>query len=73
MTEDLPTAEELSTMQDEIVAMILAWADRGVPPSDSALMIAGMAHAMIAKFDTMTLAEFVAIIRADWESNGGRL
>jgi hypothetical protein len=62
----------IDQMQDELVGLISAWADRGIAPSDAALMLAGTSHMLLVKLNDLTFGEFTQIAMEGWKKNGGR-
>ncbi len=62
----------VSALQDEIIAMVKAWADRGIPPSDSAQFIAATGHVMLARFGS-TLGQVIVLLAEQWTKHGGTL
>lgn len=65
--------ETIRGMQDDLFALIKAWEDRGVPPSDSAQMLTAVGQMMMIRLDLCTLGQLVAILAKQWERHGGRM
>lgn len=61
--------ETVDQMQDELLALVEAWSDRGIPPSDASMMIAGTSHLMIMKFSDLTFEEMVEMMREQWDKH----
>lgn len=59
------TLVDATQCQEEIIQMITAWADRGLSPAESAELIAGTSHAMLAHLG-YELEEVVDKIRRSW-------
>ncbi len=62
----------IDQMQDELISLITAWADRGVSPSESAQLIAATAHLMLIKMTDCTLGELVKLLVKQWGTHGGK-
>lgn len=60
-------------MQDELMALIKAWADRGISPGDSAQLLAATSHVMLVKLTDCSLGQLIALIVKQWEKHDGRL
>jgi hypothetical protein len=59
-------------LQGEVMALVTAWADRGIPPSDSAIVLAGMGHSLLSKLG-FTLGQVVSLIAEGWKRGNGKL
>lgn len=66
------TPETVEQLQDEVVSLITAWADRGVSPSESAMVLAGLSNMLLAKLG-YSLGEFIVIVADGWRRNNGKL
>ncbi len=53
-------------MQNDVLALMEAWVDRGVPPGDSAVMLAGMSHAFVREFTDLQFSELMTMAREHW-------
>jgi hypothetical protein len=67
MTEPKYSKEEINQLQDELLSLVEAWVDRGIPPGDSAFMIAGLSHMLIKKFTDMTFEDLMEIAKEQWD------
>ena len=63
---------DVGQLQDEVVALVTAWADRGISPSESAVVLAGMSHALLCKLG-YSLDEVNSLLVKAWEVNRGKL
>lgn len=59
-------------LQEEIVALITAWADRGISPSESAQVLSGFSHMLLAKLG-YSLGEVTRVLAKSWENHNGKL
>lgn len=59
-------------LQDEIMSLVGGWADRGIAPSESAMILSGMAHTMLAKLG-YSLGEVVTLLAEGWKRHNGKL
>lgn len=66
------TEETINQMQDEIIAMLKAWEDRGIPPADGAVMFASVSHLMLATMTQMKFDDLVGVMRDRWVKHGGQ-
>ena len=72
MGDDSRGLPNVSELQEEVMALITAWADRGLTPRESASMLAGMSHAILAKLG-VTLGELVFHTTTKWKDHNGKL
>lgn len=63
---------DVAQLQDDIVALVTAWADRGIAPSESAMVLAGMSHTMLAKLG-YSLGEVTTLLAEGWKRHNGKL
>ncbi len=68
-SDDLP---DVPTLQNEVMSLISGWADRGVSPKESAMVLAGMSHALLAKLG-FTLGELIPKLVDGWRGHNGKL
>jgi hypothetical protein len=74
MNDDDHPAEDpaqIELMQDELISLMGAWADRGFTPAESAMYLAGVSHLMLARAG-YSLAEFIDLLRQQWEKHDGK-
>lgn len=67
------TPETIDQLQDELISLLVAWADRGIPPADSCMLLGATSHMMIMQFTDYKFSEFMEIAKAQWVKNGGKL
>lgn len=72
MPEDNLSAETVKQLQTELIALVEAWADRGIAPSESAMIIVANGHMLLAKLG-FSLGQIVSLLSDSWRSNNGRI
>lgn len=75
MDKDPPLHEDkelVRQLQDEVLALVTAWADRGVSPAESAMILTSNGHAILAKLG-FSLGELVSLMTDGWKRNNGKL
>jgi hypothetical protein len=70
--DDTLNSEALGQLQDEVIALVSAWADRGISPEEAAMVVAANAHMMLAKFG-FSLGQIVAVMADGWRKSNGKL
>ncbi len=70
LEEDTATLEQ---MQKDLQSLLLAWADRGIAPSDAAIFMAGQITAVLVALDVVSLGEFISLTTEAWNQFNGRL
>lgn len=63
--------EFVGQMQDELLALLMAWVDRGITIGDAAILTMGGACAIISSQKVLTLGQAVSIMVTRWEDLGG--
>lgn len=63
------TRAEIDQMQDDLVAMVKAWADRGIHPTDSAMLLMATSHVMVHKFTDLELDQVIVAITHQWSKD----
>ena len=63
---------DIQQVEDDLVALVKAWADRGIPPSQSCQILASTSHKMIVDFTDASFGALVALMAKQWEACGGR-
>lgn len=72
----IPLEDDTATlegMQKDLQSLLLAWADRGIAPSDAAIFMAGQITAVLMALDVMSLGEFITLTVNAWEEYDGRM
>lgn len=59
-----------SQCDDEVIALIKAWQDRGIPVVDSAIFMSARANMMLA-MSSFSLVDIIKVIREQWMAMGG--
>lgn len=71
MSENI-NSDTLKQMQDEVLALITAWADRGISADESAMILAGTVHSTLAQLG-YSLGQIVALLADGWRKTNGKL
>jgi len=61
----------LDQMQEELTALMQAWCDRGITPSDCAQVVAATGHVMLA-VGGFSLAGLITQAARQWDRHGGK-
>lgn len=67
------SSEELEQMQDESLALIGAWMDRGVSPTASAMILAAVITRVLVEMKVVTLSDLLDTITDGWNKCNGKL
>lgn len=66
-------SEAVGKLQEEALALMMAWADRGYSPGESAMVLSGVAHMILAKTRVISLSQLVEIMTDGWSRHNGKL
>jgi hypothetical protein len=58
--------------REDLAKLILAWEDRGVSAAESAILLAGTGHAMLAEYG-FPLGTLLTAVVSMWRQRGGTL
>lgn len=64
------TDAEVDQMQDDLVALLKAWSDRGIHPHMAAEFITGTGHMLLRSFGC-PLHKIIETLTESWLANGG--
>lgn len=67
-----PTDDEVRNAQEELYALVLAWADRGLTFTESTMIVAATAHKLLAMTE-FKLEDVVQMVSDAWMKNGGKV
>lgn len=62
---------EITQMQEEAYALIGAWMDRGVSPTESAMILAAVANSVLAKMG-ISLSDYTKVVTDGWTKSNGK-
>lgn len=65
-------SESLLQMQDEVVGLVTAWADRGIGPQEAAMILAANTHMILGELG-FSLGQIVTVLVKGWEKKNGKL
>lgn len=69
----MDTDEELAArLQEEAIALITAWVDRGVTPQEATMVLAGLSHMLLAKLG-FSLGTVTTMLSDGWRRQNGKL
>lgn len=60
-------------MHEELIALVNAWSDRGIPPSDTAQFLAAVSHVMLLRLTECSLGQLISLLVRQWERHNGKL
>jgi len=63
---------DVAQLQNEVVALVTAWADRGISPQESAMVLAAISHALLAKLG-FALSQITPMMETSWRVHNGKL
>jgi hypothetical protein len=72
MNETSLNSEMLVQMQGEVIDLVTAWADRGIPPDEAAMVLAANTHMILMELN-FTLGQIVSVLAAHWRKSNGKL
>ena len=64
--------EVVSAMQDDLIALIRAWTDRGIRPHEGGTIMAAMGHMILLRCD-FSMGDVVKLLCERWTAAGGKL
>ena len=65
-------SDTLIQCQDEVLALVTAWADRGIAPDEAAMVLAANAHMVLARLG-FSLGQIVSVMTDGWRKSNGKL
>lgn len=63
---------EIDQMQDDVIALIQAWQDRGITLEDCALLLTTVGHEMLIRLDC-SFGELIMGAANQWKDRGGNV
>lgn len=65
--------ETLDQLQDELVGLLRAWVDRGIPVEDASMLLAATGHTMIVEYTKLSFGQLVEMILKQWKKHNGKI